>query len=270
MIKMNIEKQKQERLGKENRNTFGTLMKIVEYESSSNVTIEFQDEYKFRKKCDYNKQFIRGEVRNPYDKETYNVGYIGVGKYKTKEKGKITKSYQTWKSMLQRCYDPYYINKEPAYKDCYVCKEWHCFQSFAEWWEENVYNCNNERMELDKDILVKGNKIYSPETCLIVSQRINNLFVKRRNDRGEYPIGVTYRKKDDCLYSQCQIIDERGKYKRKHLGSFPLNRPFQAFYTYKQFKENYIKQVADEYYSKGLIPKKLYDAMYKYEVEIND
>jgi hypothetical protein len=67
--------------------------------------------------------------------------------------------------------------------------------------------------------------------------------------------------------AQCSVF-ENGKSKQKHLGYFPLDKPFQAFYAYKVFKENYIKQVADKY--KDLIPQKLYDAMYKYEVEIND
>lgn len=167
--------------------------------------------------------------------------------------------------MLERCYDPYYMNKYPTYIDCYVCKEWHCFQNFAEWWEENIYDCNNEEMHLDKDILIKGNKMYSPKTCIIVPQRINLLFTKRQNERGKYPIGV--REHKGYLEVYCNIF-ENGRYRQKYLNSFSLDDFFQAFLCYKRFKENLIKDVANKY--KEYIPKELYEALYKYEVEIND
>ena len=120
-------------------------------------------------------------------------------------------------------------------------------------------------MCLDKDILFKGNKIYSPDTCVFVPNRINNLFTKRQNDRGEYPIGVYYHKSK--FNPQCSIYaDFNKKYKQKHLGTF--DTPEEAFHKYKKFKEQYIKEVAEEY--KDLIPTKLYEAMCKYVVEIND
>ena len=268
MIKIERKGKSTNRIGEENHNNFGTLMKIVEYKDARDITVEFQDEYKEKFHTTY-QHFKKGEVKNPYDKNVFGAGYIGVGKYKVIGKNKKpTSAYATWADMIKRCYDAYYINKNPTYIDCYVCNEWLNFQNFAEWYYKNIYNCNNERMHLDKDILIKGNKIYSPETCIIVPQRINSLFTKSDKARGEYPIGVSHYKGNDTLRVGCCIIDECGKAKRKHLGYFPLNKPFQAFYTYKIFKENYIKQIANEY--KGMIPQKLYDAMYRYEVEIND
>ena len=100
-----------------------------------------------------------------------------------------------------------------------------------------------------------------------VPHRINTLFVKCDAERGEYPIGVCYCKTSNNLKVQCNVF-ENGKNKLKYLGYFPLNRPFQAFTIYKQFKENYIKQVAEEY--RGLIPNELYNALYSYKVEISD
>lgn len=266
---------KQERLGeiKENKEHLGKYkMKIIKYNGKDDIIIEFQDEYKARVHTQYG-NFKKGNVKNPYHPSVYGVGYLGEGKYKPSENGKSTKIYEVWVSMLQRCYDPYFLNKRPTYRDCMVCNEWHNFQNFAKWWEEKLYECNNERMELDKDILVKGNKIYSPETCLIVPNRINLLFCKRQNRRGKYPIGVTDTIKniDNKTYLylivSCSILYGE-KCKIKHLGNFPLNRPFQAFTVYKNFKESYIKQIADEY--KNFIPTKLYSALYRYEVEIND
>lgn len=204
----------------------------------------------------------------------YGIGYMGDGKYKSKDENKKkTKAYNTWNHMLRRCYDPYYLNEHPTYIDCYVCEEWYNFQNFAKWFYENYYECNDEQMQLDKDILIKGNKIYSPNTCILVPKRINCLFTKSDALRGEYPIGVYYKFKKVEQYEyhylevSCSVI-ENGKKKSKVLKTLPLNKPFQAFSIYKQFKEKYIKQIADEY--KELIPQKLYEALYKWEVEIND
>lgn len=260
-------RQKQERLGEIRENTLGCKMKIIKYNARSDIVVEFQDEYKAKINTTYG-NFEKGNVKNPYDKEVLGVGYYGQGKYKSRGKdGKQTRAYTTWKSMLIRCYDPYYLDKHPSYRDCMVCEEWHNFQNFARWFEKNYYEIENEKMCLDKDILYKNNKMYSPETCVFVPQRINKLFTKRQNHRGKYLIGISCHKRDNVLNVSCNIY-ENGKKKTIHLGSFPLNRPFQAFYCYKIFKENYIKQVADEY--KDLIPEKLYEAMYNYQVEIND
>ena len=120
-------------------------------------------------------------------------------------------------------------------------------------------------MCLDKDILVKHNKIYSSETCVYVPETINTLFVKRQNDRGESIIGTT--PKNGKYEAQCWLINpETGKSKKKHLGCYDTQE--KAFEVYKYYKEKNIKVVADYY--KKLIPQKLYNALYSYEVEITD
>lgn len=111
-------------------------------------------------------------------------------------------------------------------------------------------------MELDKDILIKGNKIYSPETCVFIPSSINKSFETNKKRRGKCPIGV-YETKDNKYASS---------YKGKHLGRYQTKE--EAFQVYKQFKEKGIKEVADKY--KDKIPNKLYEALYKYEVEITD
>ena len=262
--KEELEKQKQERLGEINISNEGYKMKIVEYKNTKDIIVEFQDEYKAKVHTQYG-AFKKGNVKNVFHKSVCGVGYIGDGKYKSKINGKLTKAYKYWHKMLLRCYDPYLLNKEPTYINCYVCDEWLNFQNFSEWYEDNYYEIPNEKVQLDKDILVKGNKIYSPETCIFVPQRINSLFIKRDAGRGKYPIGVYWHKENNKFITQCQIIDKEN-YKERYLGTY--NTSEEAFLAYKNFKEKYIKEVADEY--KYLIPKELYDAMYKYEVEIND
>ena len=267
-----MKSEKINRIGEENytKKELGNYkMKIVEYNNAGDIWIEFQDKYKIKIHTTY-KHFKDGGVKNPYHPDVYDIGYLGQGEYKAYiRSGVPTLAYSVWQHMLQRCYDSYWMNKHLTYIDCSVCKEWHNFQNFAKWFYENYYEVREERMHLDKDILYKDSKIYSSKTCIFVPQRINVLFTKSEKIRGKYPIGVSYHKNKDMLVAQCSIFNEKiGKKKPKHLGYFSLNKPFQAFYCYKQFKENYIKQIADEY--KDLIPKKLYDAMYRYEVEIND
>ena len=259
MGKSRAEKWKKERLGLENYNNQGYLMKIIEYNHAKDMVIEFQDEYKTRIKT-YYREFVKGTIKNPYHRTVENVGYTGVGKYSMKTHKEI---YLKWCDMIKRCYNPYELNKHPTYIDCYVEEDLHNFQNFAEWYEKESYYCKGEGLDLDKDILYKGNKVYSKDTMILAPHRINSLFIKCDSNRGEYPIGVNYYPNYNCLAVRCQTLN-----KREFLGYFPLDKPFQAFYTYKIFKEDYIKQVADEY--KDLIPKKLYEALYRYEVEIND
>jgi hypothetical protein len=116
-------------------------------------------------------------------------------------------------------------------------------------------------MCLDKDILFKGNKIYSPETCVFVPSDINILFTKTNAKRGDFPIGVTYNKKVGKYQSRCNVNS-----KLIHIDFF--NTPEEAFFAYKIFKEKLIKHIANKY--KDKIPNNLYEAMLRYEVEITD
>ena len=139
------------------------------------------------------------------------------------------------------------------------------FQNAAEWIKNNYYEVLGERMHLDKDILCKGNKVYSRETCIFVPERINTLFVKRDNNRGKDPIGM-YQLSSGNYQVQCN--NEYGKY--VYLGTYSTKE--EAFRVYKNYKEKVIKEVIDSY--KGKIPEphysKLRDAMYNYKVEIDD
>lgn len=69
-----------------------------------------------------------------------------------------------WYGMFTRCYNPNYHAVEPTYKDACVCEEWWTASNFKKWFDENYV----EGYQLDKDILVKGNKVYGPNTCCFV------------------------------------------------------------------------------------------------------
>lgn len=96
------------------------------------------------------------------------------------------KIYSTWVDMLRRCYDGLYLNKYPSYIDCTVCQEWLIFSGFRLWMEKQDYIGKH----LDKDILIHGNKIYSPTTCLFVSSRVNLLLTDSFSSRGALKVGV--------------------------------------------------------------------------------
>ena len=253
-----------DRTGERGINNFGSEMVIVEYRKYSDIDVYFP-QYNWTFKHSTYKEFKNGKIKCPYEKRTYGVGYIGEGKYKSRENGKEARVYKIWHGMLQRCYDEKCQEKNPTYKYCKVSEEWHNFQNFAEWYDRNYYEIEGEKMHLDKDILIKGNKIYSPKTCVFVPHKINTLFTKRQNKRGESVIGTS--PKNGKYVVQCHLINPKtGESKQEHLGYYETQE--KAFEIYKYYKEKNIKEVAD--YFKDEIPVKLYNALYSYEVEITD
>ena len=247
-----------DRVGEKGINNFGSEMIIVEDKGWNKIKVYFE-EYNWVSDYVRYDNFKKGSIKCPYERNVYGVGYLGVGKYQHKTHKKI---YDTWRLMFRRCYSEEYHKRQPTYKDCEVCEEWRDFQNFAKWYEDNYYEVKNETMCLDKDILVKRNKIYSPYTCIFAPQRINLLFTKNNKRRGNNPIGVFYNKERDKFQACCN--DLNGKYKT--IGRF--NNMNDAFNSYKNFKERVIKDVANLY--KGLVPNKLYNAMVNYEVDIDD
>ena len=258
-----IAKQHQERLGKVLYNKFGSKMEIIEYNSSPNITVKFENGYITHSSY---RDFIRGGLTSPYDKTVCGHGYLGEGKYKASDENKKrTKQYMHWQEMLRRCYDLRLHKRYPTYIGCTVCDEWLNFQVFGEWYDNNIYelkNVDKKELNLDKDILIKHNKHYSPETCVFVPKSINTLFTKCNASRGLYPIGVCLDKRDGKFRSECND----GKGNDKKLGRFPT--PELAFSVYKEYKEALIKKIANAY--KLLIPDNLYLAMINYKVEITD
>ena len=230
-------------------------MKIIRYNSYYDITVQFQDKYKFERDTTYS-NFKKGNVRNPYDKTVLDMGYLGVGKYLTQDETKEnSREYMCWKHMIERCYTEKHADIHRAYYGiCTICDEWLNFQTFAEWYDKNKYECDG-RLHLDKDIRYPGNKIYSQETCLLVPQKINMLFMNKPNKRG-LPNGIDIAKSGNFEAS----------YRGKHLGTYSTLE--EAYKSYSNAKEKRIKEMADEY--KNIIPKKVYDALYAYKVDIRN
>ena len=253
-----------DRTGEERLNNFGSKMVIKEYRSAKDIDVYFP-EYDWIFEHAIYKNFKNEKIKCPYEPRYYGVGYIGEGKYKAFENGKQTDKYRIWYNMLERCYDPKYQEKRPTYKGCTVEDYLLNFQNMSEWINENYYEVLGEKMQLDKDILYKGNKVYSRESCIFVPQRINTLFTKCDNARGEDPIGVY-----QLPSGNYQVTCNNGYGKYIYLGTYTTEE--EAFKVYKNYKEKVIKEVIDSY--EGKIPEPFYsrlrEAMYNYEVEIDD
>jgi hypothetical protein len=234
----------------------GQKAEIVEYDSSVNVTIKFEDDnvingYKYH-------NLKTGHFKNPYLKNICEIGYLGEVADLNKDKV-YNKLYTTWFNMMQRCYDEKELIKYPTYKDCFVIDDWLCFKNFYTWAIQNYNPYTMQKWHLDKDLLIKGNKIYSPETCCFVPNNVNTMFVKSNSIRGSLPIGVSKR-----LNKFGASIKRNNK--RTRLGSY--DTPEEAFHAYKTAKEAYIKEVADKW--KDQIDPRVYQAMCNYKVEITD
>lgn len=155
--------------------------------------------------------------------------------------------YRKWIEMIRRCHSVKKQAENPSYIGCTVSDEWKYLSDFKEWYDSHVQG-NVQEYQLDKDLLIPNNKVYSPDTCVIVPQRLNSLITKRDADRGQYPIGVRFRNhtRTRKFVSECRYYDlTRGKSIKKHLGYYAT--PEEASSAYVEYKinviEHYIPQV---------------------------
>ena len=172
-----------------------------------------------------------------------------------------SKAYLRWHDMMNRCYNEKFHERNPQYRECTVCEEWWNFSNFEKWYNDNWYIIDAETMDLDKDILIKGNNEYSPATCCIVPHGINTLFLTCKKNRGNLPMGIYYdkdKKKYRAGMSYCGV--------QMKIGRFDTIE--DAFNKYKEYKEDFIKDIAEQY--RGKLPDKVYYAMINWKIEITD
>ncbi|WP_051835180.1 hypothetical protein [Lacrimispora celerecrescens] len=196
-----------------------------------------------------------------WSKPSMEPSVCGIGYCGDDEVDCTSQSYLRWVDMINRCYNEKFHERQVQYSDCEICDEWKNYSNFKKWYEENHYRIGNEQMDLDKDILIKGNKVYSPDTCCIVPHGINTLFITGKKQRGDLPMGVCF-EKDKGKYRA--YMNYQGKSIK--LGTF--DDPATAFVVYKEYKENIISDLAEKY--KGMIPDKVYRAMLEWNIEVND
>lgn len=193
----------------------------------------------------------------------------GIGfndrKYPTCINDTIVEEYEAWRGMLRRCTKEYW-SKFPTYAGTTCSENFKSYSFFYEWCNRQIGFGDKDEggrcWQLDKDLLINRNKLYSECTCIFVPQRINLLLIKCKASRGEWSVGVNWNKRDKKFQSSCSI----GHSKKKNLGSF--NTAQEAFQTYKTFKEALIKEVAESY--KSQLDPRAYTALTTYKVNEND
>ena len=196
-----------------------------------------------------------GNVWNPYRPFVYGVGFVGVGNYSTK-----IKAHNYWSKMMQRAYCPVYKEEHPTYDDVTVSSEWLNYQNFAEWCTKRK-QYGNMGFNLDKDIIIRGNKLYSEDRCSLVPQRINKLLVTKESVGSDAPLGVK-RVKDKFGRVTGYTANCHDNGKELYFGYY--SNPTDAFFAYKVGKESLIKRVAEE--CKDTLDEQVYDALMKYVV----
>ena len=232
--------------------------KIISYKDSKNVRVKFIDTgFETVARLD---NIRNGKVKDRYLPSVYGVGIVGT-KYPISEGGVHTKEYGLWKNMLRRCYSDTYKKKYPTYIDCKCSENFKSYEYFYEWCNEQVW-FGHQVWQLDKDLLIKGNKVYSENTCVFIPSGINSLLIKCTASRGEHLIGVYWSKTANAFVARVS----RNKGGSEHLGLF--NTEIEAFNAYKQAKESFIKEQAEKW--KDKIDIRAYEALMNYTVEITD
>ena len=227
--------------------------KIIEYAHNKHVIVRFLETgYETVGRIG---NVLNGQVKDRAKPSVYGVGVIGDNA--SVVEGTKSKEYSVWVRMLDRCYS--LKEGKPTYEGCEVSDFFKFFPNFVSWCQNQI-GFNQEGFALDKDILVKGNKLYSEDTCCFVPQEINNLLTHKKSTNDLYPASVSKTKS--------------GKYKvsfrkngvTQNLGRFAT--PEEAFYAYKKVKEAYIKEVANKW--KDQIDPRVYDALMNWTIEIDD
>ena len=232
--------------------------KILKYNDRANVEIQFVNTgYEMVARLNH---IRNGKVKDPYSPSVYGVGVTGT-KYPPSVNGVKTKEYGLWKDMLTRCYNDAYKKQRPTYEGCKVSENFKSYEYFYEWCQNQI-GFNNKGWHLDKDLLIKGNKIYSENTSVFLPSEINMVLVKHTPSRGKHPIGVCWCKTNKAFVAQVG----KNKGKRERLGYFKTET--EAFEAYKQAKESFIKEQANNW--KGKIDIRAYNALMNYTVEITD
>jgi len=186
----------------------------------------------------------------PTDALVCGVGYNSISRRKAiglTYHANTCRAYRRWIDMHRRCYE----SDAPAYSGCTVCRKWHDFQEFADWFTAQPY-ANEPDAELDKDILDPLNRIYSPEFCSLVPRLINQMFRDTRSQRGRLPIGV---KEGPRRKGFTARLSRYGR--QVHLGTF--GDVFSAFEAYKKAFSAYCSEVADKY--EGMVDSRVIDRL---------
>lgn len=159
--------------------------------------------------------------------------------------------YRKWMDMLNRANSVKYQNAQPTYEGTSVAEEWTLFSNFKSWMETKVW----EGLDLDKDILVEGNKVYSPDTCVFVPKYLNNLFLSVNSKRGDYPLGVYREKETSKFRASVRTRDGRQKTLGRFLSAAEAHKAWQLA------KIAEINETLNKYKLEPYFDQKVFDAI---------
>jgi hypothetical protein len=232
--------------------------KVLKYNDYYEVEIQFTN-------TGFETSAQLGSIRNGKVKDLYAPSVCGVGvigaKYPVSQGGRGTKEYRLWCGMLRRCYSDSFKKQRPTYGGCEVSDNFKSYEYFYEWCNNQI-GFNNKDWHLDKDLLTKGNKVYSENVCVFIPSEINSVLVKCTASRGKHLIGVHWCNTNKAFVAQVN----RNKGQPEHLGLFKTE--IEAFKAYKQAKEAYLKGLANKWEYR--IDPRAYNALMNYTVEITD
>ena len=193
-------------------------------------------------------------------KKLETIGYVN-GKQKRKLVW-VCPYYRVWENMLKRCYSVRWQEKNPSYIGCSVAEEWLVFSAFKNWMEKQEW----EGGQLDKDLLVEGNKVYSAEACVFVTRAVNMFAIDSGASRGEWPIGVDWHKGKKKFRALCSNPLTK---KRGHIGYFDCEQ--EAHKAWLKRKTELAHELAaiqtDERVAKALILKYTNYKQESYEID---
>lgn len=227
---------------------------VIKYKSTKEVWVKFLDIHGYEVSTQLT-DLKFGKVKNPYAPSIHGVGYVGVGKHKVSVASRKTKTHQVWSSMMERGYCEKYKYKNPTYLECSVHPDWHNFQVFAEWYTN--HESYGLGYHLDKDLLIKGNKVYSEDTCCLLPRDINAAILSGGSCRKDLPVGVYLIKRNSKYFSSVRKFN-----KNTHLGVFSTID--EAAEAYKIAKKAHLIELANIW--KETIDSKVYEALLKWEV----
>ncbi len=228
---------------------------VLEYVNKSNVIIKFNRTGGVRQTT--TASILNGNV---LDYEVPSVFGVGIVDEQFRKQGTLhhMKSYKVWTAMLKRCYSETGKDFYHTYEDCKVSDKFLRFRNFDEWCKQQV-SFGVKYFDLDKDILSKGSKIYSEDTCCFIPQEINKCLKGYKSK--SIKTGVQYHSRDK-IYQARGVV--KGEY--RHLGSFKTEE--EAFLVYKRFKEAHIKSLAEKW--KDQIDVRVYEALMNWEIGVDD
>jgi len=231
------------------------VIRVVDYKGTNCVTVEFPDG---RRTVTSATQIRLGSLRNPFQPVIEGVGYLGIPYNSYGVPIAQTPEYKAWVGMLKRSYSSKHKAEFTAYQGVDACPEWNNFSVFADWFKKQ--EGFDKGWHLEKDLKIKGNKLYSPEGCCLVPQEINNILLLRDGKRGKWPVGVH-------LSKQGRFIAQVGLgSKNTYIGSY--DDPVSAFKAYKIQKEAHVKEVALHWQDK--IAPAVFNSLMNFTVNIDD